>query len=98
MHGGGFHGGGWRGGGGVHGERAGARGAEIHVLDHWTYLGTARSEEDLAALGTREAGFAFDADIYRILMRYFSNHPNPDWHDLRAARGSTLALKPIDVS
>jgi len=90
--------GGWRGGGGVHGERAGARGAEIHVLDHWTYLGTARSEEDLAALSTREAGFAFDADIYRILMRYFSNHPNPDWHDLRAARGSTLALKPIDVS
>jgi len=22
-------------------------------------------------------------DVYRILLRYFSNHPNLDWHDLR---------------
>jgi hypothetical protein len=22
--------------------------------------------------------------VYKILQRYFSNHPNLDWHDLRA--------------
>jgi DNA polymerase III subunit epsilon len=84
--------GGGRGGGrgAVHSDaHGGAPGGEIHVLDHWTYLGTARSEEELAALSTREAGFAFDVDVYRILMRYFSNHPRPDWHDLRVAAAAT---------
>jgi DNA polymerase III subunit epsilon len=80
------------------GLRESARGGEIHVLDHWTYLGTARSEEELAALSMREAGFAFDVDVYRILMRYFSNHPKLDWHDLSAARGMAPPLKTIDVS
>jgi DNA polymerase III subunit epsilon len=71
--------------------RVGLReGGEIHVLDHWTYLGTARSEEDLAALSAREADFAFDVDVYRILARYFSNHPKLAWHDLRVA-GSRAA-------
>jgi DNA polymerase III subunit epsilon len=63
--------------------RVGLReGDEIHVLDHWTYLGTARSEEELAALSAREADFAFDVDVYRILARYFSTHPKLAWHDL----------------
>jgi len=57
----------------------------LHVLDHWTYLGTARSEEDLAALSARDAGAAFDVDVYKILVRYFSHHPKFDWHDLRDA-------------
>ena len=60
-----------------------ARGTELHVLDHWSYLGTARSDEELAALGTQDAPCAFDVDIYRILVRYFSNHPKLDWFDLR---------------
>jgi len=55
---------------------------EVHVLDHWTYLGTARSEEELAALGSRAAA-GFDADVYKILVRYFSNHSKLDWHELR---------------
>jgi DNA polymerase-3 subunit epsilon len=55
---------------------------EVHVLDHWTYLGTARSEEELAALGSRAAA-GFDADVYKILVRYFSNHGKLDWHELR---------------
>ncbi|HXP67327.1 MAG TPA: exonuclease domain-containing protein [Steroidobacteraceae bacterium] len=60
----------------------GTRGGEFHVLDHWMYLGSARSEEDLEVLRGREAGGGFDVDVYRILLRYFSNHPNLDWHDL----------------
>ncbi len=76
--------------------RVGLReGDEIHVLDHWTYLGTARCEDELAALSAREADVAFDVDVYRILMRYFSNHPRPAWHDLRASgsRTGSVALQ-----
>jgi DNA polymerase III subunit epsilon len=62
----------------------GARSADLHVLDHWTYLGTARSDEELAALGALHADPAFDADVYRILVRYFAQHPKLDWHDLSA--------------
>jgi DNA polymerase-3 subunit epsilon len=59
------------------------RGADLHVVDHWTYLGTARSEDELAELGAKSASAAFDVDVYRILVRYFSNHPKLDWRDLR---------------
>ena len=62
----------------------GTRGVEFHVLDRWMYLGSARSEEELASLSLQRAYPAFDADVYKILQRYFSNHPNLDWHDLRA--------------
>jgi len=61
----------------------GTRGGEFHVLDRWMYLGSARSEEELAALSVRRAYPGFDVDVYKILLRYFSNHPNLDWHDLR---------------
>jgi DNA polymerase III subunit epsilon len=57
--------------------------SDLHVLDHWTYLGTAHTEEELAALGAAAAPRAFDVDIYRILVRYLSNHPKLDWHDMR---------------
>jgi DNA polymerase-3 subunit epsilon len=67
------------------GARSGVRSGELHVLDHWTYLGTARSEEELAQLRARDAGAAFDVDVYKILIRFLSNHPKLDWHDLRAA-------------
>jgi len=62
----------------------GTRGGEFHVLDRWTYLGSARSEEELAALGSRDLHPGFNVDVYKILQRYFSNHPDLDWHDLRA--------------
>jgi DNA polymerase III subunit epsilon len=61
---------------------AAARDLDLHVLDRWMYLGTARSDEELAALRAKEASAVFDADVYRILVRYFSNHPKLDWHDL----------------
>jgi DNA polymerase-3 subunit epsilon len=64
----------------------GTRGGELHVLDHWMYLGSARSEDELAALSTRHAYGVFDVDVYKILLRYFSNHPNLDWFDLRDAK------------
>jgi len=60
----------------------GAPNADLLVLDQWTYLGTARSEEELAALATADAPCAFDVDVYRILVRYFSNHPRLDWLNL----------------
>ncbi|MGO9935833.1 MAG: exonuclease domain-containing protein [Steroidobacteraceae bacterium] len=66
-----------------------ARGGEIHVLDHWTYLGTARTDEELAELRARDAGAAFDMDVYKILTRYFSKHPKLDWHELRMSRAAS---------
>jgi DNA polymerase III subunit epsilon len=55
---------------------------EYHVLDQWTYLGSARSEEELAALRGRNTGARFDVDVYRILVRYFSNHSKIHWQPL----------------
>jgi DNA polymerase-3 subunit epsilon len=63
----------------------GTRGGEFHVLDHWMYLGSARCEEDLGALQGRQTYAAFDVDVYKILLRYFSNHTKVDWVDLRRA-------------
>ena len=61
--------------------------AQLHVLDHWAYLGTARNEEELAEIGSRAtagaSAVAFDADVYKILVRYFSNHGTLDWQELR---------------
>ena len=62
----------------------GTRGAEFHVLDRWMYLGSARSEEELVSLSLQPACPVFDVDVYKILQRYLSNHPNLEWHDLRA--------------
>jgi DNA polymerase-3 subunit epsilon len=49
------------------GVRENGEGALI-VLDRWCYLGTARSREELQALGARPV---FDLDTYRILTRFF---------------------------
>ena len=58
---------------------------DLHVVDHWTYLGTARTDEELAALRTRESSVAFDIDVYRILVRHFAKNPKLDWLDLQPA-------------
>ena len=65
------------------GEFQNAGGADLHVIDHWTYLGTARSEDELTALRAKPASAGFDMDVYKILVRYFSSHPKLDWIDLR---------------
>jgi DNA polymerase-3 subunit epsilon len=64
------------------------RAAELHVLDHWTYLGTARSEEELASLAALDARTLFDADVYKILVRYFASHPKFEWRLLHGRSGS----------
>jgi DNA polymerase III subunit epsilon len=71
---------------------------DLHVCDNWVYLGTARSDEELAALCGGDAtecrdaaefgdpGMAartFDPDVYRILSRHFAKTPKLDWIDLR---------------
>lgn len=58
------------------------RGADLHVLDRWTYLGTAHTEEELAALAAKNADAAFDAGVYKILARYLARNPKLDWLDL----------------
>jgi hypothetical protein len=62
----------------------GEQGREFHVLDHWTYLGTARSDEELAVLSAKRADAGFDVDVYKILLRYFSSHPKLAWFELRS--------------
>jgi DNA polymerase-3 subunit epsilon len=54
---------------------------EMHVLDHWGYVGSARSEEELANLHQVPCGF--DVDVYKVLVRYFSNHARIDWRELK---------------
>jgi DNA polymerase-3 subunit epsilon len=60
-----------------------SRGTDLHVVDQWAYLGTARTEEELAALCATDSSAAFDVDVYRILVRYFARNPNLNWLDLR---------------
>jgi DNA polymerase-3 subunit epsilon len=43
-------------------------GDEVHLIDHWRHLGTARSEADLYDL-LDAAVPAFDRDSYRILLK-----------------------------
>jgi DNA polymerase III subunit epsilon len=61
------------------------RGTDLHVVDRWAYLGTARTDEELAVLGARGPDTVFDADVYRILVRYLAKNPKLDWIDLRRA-------------
>jgi DNA polymerase-3 subunit epsilon len=66
--------------------------ADLHVIDRWVYVGTARTEEELAALAALESDAEFDADIYRILVRYLAQHPRVDWIELRAAAPNSVSL------
>jgi DNA polymerase-3 subunit epsilon len=67
-------------------ERSAFGAAVLHVLDRWRYLGTAHCEEELAAIAKRVTPSAFDPRLYKLLVRYFANHPKLDWHDLEAQR------------
>jgi DNA polymerase-3 subunit epsilon len=64
----------------------GAMGAvDSHVLEHWAYLGTARCDDELASLARSKAPAVFDAQVYRILVRYLANHSKLEWQDLEVA-------------
>ncbi len=45
------------------------QGVQIHVLDRWCHLGTARDEDEVQALLRAADAVAFDADSYRIIGR-----------------------------
>jgi DNA polymerase-3 subunit epsilon len=64
------------------------RGGDLHVLEDWAYLGTAHDEQQLADLAASPVRPRFDADVYRILVRYLAAQRHLDWHDLRAAAAS----------
>jgi len=62
----------WRGPIGII-ERDPAREAtEVHVVDRWCWLGSARSESEIAALLDRARPPRFDLDQYRILSRHLA--------------------------
>jgi DNA polymerase-3 subunit epsilon len=48
---------------------------EMHVVDHWCHLGTARSEAELHELAENRAAPVFDVDIYKILKRFLAKPP-----------------------
>lgn len=48
---------------------AGGERSPLHVLDHWCYLGTVRSQQDLDTLGGKPR---FDLDTYKILKRFLA--------------------------
>ncbi len=52
---------------------SGSKHTDLHVIDHWCYLGTVRSEHDFEAMDARPA---FDLDTYIILKRFFAGAGN----------------------
>ena len=53
-------------------EASGER-TDLHVIDHWCYLGTVRGQHELDVL---DAQPRFDPDTYKILKRYLENPRN----------------------
>lgn len=62
----------WRGAVGVVERDAAREATEVHVVDRWCWLGSARSESEIAALLERARPPRFDIDQYRILSRHLS--------------------------
>ncbi|MBK8065930.1 MAG: ethanolamine utilization protein [Betaproteobacteria bacterium] len=64
----------WRGPVGIVEEDLEREMSEVHVVDHWCYLGTARNEEEVAGILERHRrlrGLArFDIDQYKLLLRH----------------------------
>lgn len=46
---------------------------EIHLLDHWSYLGTANNAAEVCQILEHAQHAAFDLDTYRILKKYLSS-------------------------
>lgn len=57
-------------------ERDAGRGIEeAHVVNQWRHIGTARDEDELAALAATRRLPDFDPDILRLLVRWFADNP-----------------------
>jgi DNA polymerase-3 subunit epsilon len=50
--------------------------AELHVLDQWRYLGTAKSEAELHELKEAAPRDTFDLDTYKMLARFLKSPPS----------------------
>lgn len=61
--------------------------SEAHVCDRWRYLGSARTDPELAELLDVNALPEFDIDHYRILSRHLSQ-PHPGTDILELERGA----------
>ena len=55
---------------------AGSEATELHVLDHWCYLGTARNESELHDIRESRSKSVFDVDTYKILKRFLARPPH----------------------
>ncbi len=44
-------------------------GYQVHVIDHWRHLGTARDDDEVQSLLRKATDMPFDADSYRIIGR-----------------------------
>jgi len=60
----------WRGPVGVVEEDPAREAAELHVVDRWCYLGTARSEDEAPCLLEGARRPKFDLDQYKVLVRH----------------------------
>jgi DNA polymerase III subunit epsilon len=41
----------------------------MHVFNHWTYLGSAESDDELAELELKITQLKFDLDTYKLLLK-----------------------------
>jgi DNA polymerase-3 subunit epsilon len=62
----------WRGPIGIVEEDREREAAEIHVVDQWCWLGTARTEAEVAELAQAAPRSRFDLDHYKILKRHLA--------------------------
>jgi len=51
---------------------------ELHVLNRWCYLGTARSETELHEIAASARSPVFDVDTYRMLARFLDRSRSAD--------------------
>jgi len=65
---------------------AGRDATDIHVVDNWCYFGTARTDEDLAALLESPPCGRFDLDQYKILVKVLAGKARMKVVDLPAFR------------
>ena len=65
----------WRGPVGVRERHPDGEREEVHVIDRWRHIGTARDEDELAALSGSSRLPPFDPDVLKLLVRWFSAHP-----------------------
>ena len=63
----------WRGPIGIVEEDRERESADMHVVNNWCLLGTAKSEEEVGELLQGSARARFDLDQYKILARHLSS-------------------------